>query len=379
MLKVEKVTTYEGFQALDPVWNTLLEQSASNAITLTFEWLSTWWEVFNKDRELYIVVARDGDEVIGIAPLLKRTVLRNGLLPFRRLEFLASGEEEADEICSDYLDFILQGGREGDALTAILQFIREDGDWDEMLLTDVLGESASLDVVKSFCDVRGITVQTVREQIALYLPLDNGFSEVLTQVGSSFRRRIKQDRKTFATYGGQIRIVKHLEDFETAFATLIDLHQVRWTARGKPGVFASEKFTLFHRLLAQKVMGKGWVRFYFALRGGKPFAAIYNFTYNGKAYYYQSGLRLEDSGLISPGVLLQSYAIEDSIKIGLREYDFLKSESGSYKFKWTHRTRSLVQTRLAMPRAKEALYKTTSIFMDGLRSIKKNITNTATS
>src|SRR5262245_56250139 len=137
MLKVEKVTTIEGFRELEAVWDRLLQQSASNSITLTFDWLSTWWEIFGEGRELYILVVRDGEMVIGIAPMGKRLVQHYGLLPFRRLEFLASGEEEADEICSDYLDFILQAGRESEALKAILESIYEAQDWDEILLTDM--------------------------------------------------------------------------------------------------------------------------------------------------------------------------------------------------------------------------------------------------
>src|SRR5438034_8066858 len=137
MLSIEKITTRAGFDQLEPVWNPLLAASESSAVTLTWEWLTTWWDVFGDERELYLLVVRDGVEVIGIAPLLRRMVQHYGWLPYRRIEFLASGEAEADEICSDYLDFIFRRGREADALEAILNYLhRPQADWDEMLLTD---------------------------------------------------------------------------------------------------------------------------------------------------------------------------------------------------------------------------------------------------
>lgn len=383
MLRIETITTSEGLRALEPVWNPLLRESRSDVVTLTFEWLSTWWEVFNEDRELYILLARDGEAVIGIAPLLKRTVQHYGVLPFRRLEFLASGEDEADEICSEYLDFIVKQGREAEVMRAFFEFLREDEDWDEILLSDVMGESASLALLRTLCDAQGTAMQTVKEQTAIYLPLAGNFQQVLQNTSSSFRRKVKQDRRTFAANDGSVQIIKNteagLEAFEKGFATLKRLHQARWTSRGKPGVFASEKFTRFHRLLAPKALRRGWLRLYIAAQQGEAFAAIYNFIYNGRAYYYQSGLQVNAGKLISPGVLLQSFAIEDAIHSGLREYDFLKGEPGSYKSKWADQTRDIVQVRLAQSRTKEALYKTTNRVLDGLRSIKRSLTSTATS
>ncbi|MBI3649762.1 MAG: GNAT family N-acetyltransferase [Acidobacteria bacterium] len=379
-MRIEKVTTREGFQALQPIWNALLEQSASNALSLTYEWLSTWWDVFHQGRELYLLVARDENEVIGIAPLLKRTVQHYGVLPFRRLEFLASGEDEADEICSDYLDFILRRGRESEALDLMLRYLYEnDADWDEILFTDMCGESANLPLIKAFCEDYEINLRQVRDEMAIFLPLPNSFAEVMQNVGGHFRRRIRQDRKAFANYGGAVRVIKKADEFAAGFTALVDLHQGRWTARGNTGVFSSEKFLRFHRRFAQQAMEKDWLRLYLALKDGKPIAATYNFVYKKKVFYYQSGFQLANSGLLSPGVFIQSHSIEDAIREGLTEFDFLKGRPDSYKFKWKPETRSLVQMRLAQSHTKEALYNTTAKFIGGLRNIKRSLKTTAAS
>ncbi len=377
MINVEKITSPAGFAALEPMWNTILQASASNTLTLTYEWLSTWWQIFNEERELYILLARDGDEVIGIAPMLKRTVQRYGLLSFRRLEFLATGEDEADEICSDYVDFIFVRGREAEALGAILQTIHEDPDWDEMLLPEMSAESVNFPLLKTLCQERETKIQTVSEALAIYLPLPGSWEALVQMTGSHFRRGIRQDRKRFAEYGGEIRLIDSDEGFEEAFASLIDLHQARWRERQLPGVFASERFTRFHRQFARLAARRGWLRLYLALKDGKAFAAIYNFLYNNKVHYYQSGVNIEASGLRRPGVLLQSFAIEDAIQQGFSEYDFLKSAAGSYKFRWHPQTRQLVQLRLSQPRAKESLYHTATKVIGGLRSLKRSLKNQA--
>jgi CelD/BcsL family acetyltransferase involved in cellulose biosynthesis len=377
-VRIEKITTREGFAALEPVWNKLLEQSASNTLTLTYEWMTTWWEVFSEGRELYILLALVGNELIGIAPMLKRTVQHYGVLPFRRIEFLASGEDEADEICSDYLDFILKRGREEVALKLILRYIYEkDTDWDEVLLTDMSGDSVNLPFVKAFCEDRGIKVQQVRDEISIFLPLTKKFEEIINDISPSFRRKIRHDRKAFEAYGGVMRLIENQAHFEEGFEALMELHKTRWMSRGGEGVFASEKFTRFHRLFAPKAIQHSWLKLYVACKNDKPIAAIYNFVYNNKVHYYQSGFRQENSGLQSPGVFMQAYAIEDAIQKGFEEFDFLKGREGSYKFRWLPQTRSLVQMRLSQSRTKEVLYHTTSKVIDGLRNIKKSLRNTA--
>ena len=81
MITVQEVTTRTGFEQLEPEWNALLTRSASNNIVLTFEWMSTWWQVFgDRGRQLYILVAREGDNIVGIAPLLRRTIRHYNLL-----------------------------------------------------------------------------------------------------------------------------------------------------------------------------------------------------------------------------------------------------------------------------------------------------------
>jgi CelD/BcsL family acetyltransferase involved in cellulose biosynthesis len=378
-VRIEKITTREGFAALEPVWNRLLEQSASKTLTLTYEWLTTWWEVFSEGRELYILLALVGNELIGIAPMLKRTVQHYGVLPFRRIEFLASGEDEADEICSDYLDFILKRGREEEALKTIFKYMQEeDADWDELLLTDVSGDSPNLPLLKSLCEDSGTRLQAMRDELCVFLQLPDSWDELLKNLKKSFRQKINRDRRAFAANAGELKIIESQEEFEEGFTALVDLHQQRWVSKGMPGVFSSEKFTRFHRLFAPKAIKNAWLKLYVGLKDGEPIAAIYNFAYNNKIHSYQSGFRQDNSDLHSPVVLLRSFAIEDAIGFGCKEYDFLKGREGSYKFEWLPQTRNIVQLRLAQSRTKEALYNTTTKVIDGLRNIKKSLKNTAT-
>jgi len=373
MITVEKVGTREGLERLEPVWNPLLEESSGNTITLTWEWLSTWWDVFSEGRELHVLLAREGGRIVGIAPLTRRTVQRYGLLPFRRLEFLASGEDEADEICSEYLDFIIMRGREAEVLEAFYTFLTgPDEDWDEMLLTDVSGESVSLPLLKRLSEAGGTKYDIQREQTGIYVSLPEKWEEFLGGVSREFRRKIQRDRRVAVELGAELRLIDSFEGFEENFETLIALHQARWTGRGLPGVFSSEKFTRFHRRVAPKLLGRGWANLFILSIGDRPVAALYNFTYAGKMIYYQSGLDPDCGNLHSPGILIRGYAIEKAIRERLTECDFLKGEVTGYKAGYRGELRNIVQLRMARSRSKETVYAATARVIDGLRSLKRS-------
>src|SRR5437867_20023 len=59
-LSIDRISTDIEFTALKEEWNSLLTESGSNEISLTWEWLYTWWKVFRDDsRRLLILAVRD--------------------------------------------------------------------------------------------------------------------------------------------------------------------------------------------------------------------------------------------------------------------------------------------------------------------------------
>ena len=372
MISVEKVTTRADFAALESEWNELLCHSASNAITLTHQWLLTWWDVFGQDRELNLIVVREGELLIGIAPFLRRAVRRFGL-PFRRLEFLASGEDERDEICSDYLDFLLRTEHEEAALGAILDSVLNENDWDEMVLTDIAGESPHLALLQKLTATRGLKMETTREQMCIFVALPATREQLLAGVSGQNRKRIAKDRRTFAQNGARVQKIETLKEWQANFEVLVNLHQSRWISRGEPGSFSSEKFLRFHRELAPRMIAQNWLQLWILWQNDQPLAALYDFVYNRKIFYYQSGMAPENGAIRSPSLLLRDFALEDAIGAGLTECDFLKGEIGSYKFGWGGQTRPIVQVRLARGGAREAVFQRADRLKNDLRPVKRRI------
>ena len=77
-----------------------------------------WWRQFGgiEGRKLCAVAMRDAttNELVALIPLYRRTVMVRRVLPIRRLELLATGEDLAEEICSDYTGAIVASGYEAE-------------------------------------------------------------------------------------------------------------------------------------------------------------------------------------------------------------------------------------------------------------------------
>jgi CelD/BcsL family acetyltransferase involved in cellulose biosynthesis len=87
-------------------------------------------------------------------------------------------------------------------------------------------------------------------------------------------------------------------------------------------VFASTAFRDLHERLIQKSFPQGRIQLLRIDAGDATMAALYNFVYAGKAYFYQSGLRSNADKHLKPGLVAHTCAIEHCQQVGLLEYDF---------------------------------------------------------
>ncbi len=101
-------------ERLRPAWSDLLNRSARPGLSLTPDWLLTWWSVYGplQGRRLRLVLFHDAGRLVGLAPLARRRHWHRGVVLLRRLEWLASGEREGHGLCSNHLNAIAERGAE---------------------------------------------------------------------------------------------------------------------------------------------------------------------------------------------------------------------------------------------------------------------------
>jgi CelD/BcsL family acetyltransferase involved in cellulose biosynthesis len=162
------------------------------------------------------------------------------------------------------------------------------------------------------------------------------------------RYKISNERRKMEKNGGAAVIkVENVDDLPKGFEELSRLHAKRWESRGREGVFSQERFAKFHRGIMPTMLKKGHLELSILSENGVSKAVIYNIIYKNKVYFYQSGVDTADRKT-AYGYVLHSHCIEEAIKKGMAEYDFLLKGAGDdYKDRFSTQSRSVADVYMA--------------------------------
>lgn len=322
-----------GLPDLRDEWNRLLDASRAPALCLRWEWLSTWWDVYrDSGMSPRVLLVRDGGRLVGLAPFYLRVEPCSGLSGVRTLRFLGTGEPEHEEVASEYLDIIAHKGYEGRVARAVWEHLRHREAWDRLVFNDVLEDSLILTSLRRTLAPAGVGMDLERVGVRYSIRLPATWQEYIAMLDEGAARRLPYKRRKIERAGRvEYRRVSAPEDLDRAFEELIRLHALRWQAQGREGVFASPRFTEFHRRLARILLPQGMLGLGLLSLDGTNIAAHYNLRYAGTEYFYQGGNDVGRASRYSPGVVAHVRAIESAILDGLGRYDFMKGGTASYK------------------------------------------------
>ena len=347
--------------ALEPEWDDLLDRSWNQSIFLTWDWMYTWWEVYrDESKELLVITVRgENGKLLCIAPLIKNRYAWKKFLTIRQIRFLGTGENEEDEVCSEYLDFIVDKSLNPELLVRpVIGWIMDQGDWDELYLEQVKNGSC-LDILIGSDLEKGMLVTVRKMGDSYYLPLTTSWEEQLGKMSSNQRYRVRKTLKELQKEGDiELLAAKNREEIDAAYDVLVTLHQKNWIRKGKTGVFESSQFNRFHRKLIEKLNQKNRLFLATLILNGTPLGATYNLVYKNTMLVYQTGIDSEISrsnNKIKPGMATHALAIQSAIARNIAEYDFLIGDQNEYKSQWTTESRSIYKMRFARKNARNYL------------------------
>jgi CelD/BcsL family acetyltransferase involved in cellulose biosynthesis len=338
-MDVQTLTTEAEWLDLDDVWDSMVERCGAS-VFLTMEWLMPWWRHFRRagDR-LAILVARDGDDVIGLAPLTRRRSSAYGLGSVERVGFI--GDNSGD---SEYLDFVIEPGRKKAVLTAFFDAL---GRWDVAELRLLPRSSTSVPALLAVAAEQSwLTAEEGVPGSSVVLP--DTWDGFLATLQPRFRGKVRSLlRRIPEEHDGVFEELAEEADLPDRLASLLELHQRRWRAEGQPGSFASAARRGFYAELSERLLARGWLRFTSLRLGDRWVAHEFSFEHLGRVYYLQQGYDT-DCGKLSVGIALKAHVIREAIARGVREYDFLGGVA-AHKEKWGAQPKQCVHLTLARP------------------------------
>jgi CelD/BcsL family acetyltransferase involved in cellulose biosynthesis len=347
---IEAIETEPALVALRDEWTALLGRAAGPELALTWEWMHTWWSVFGDDsRQLLVLALREDGRLVGLAPLQVRTVRPRPWLPrTRRVEFLATGEPEADAICSDHLGVLAERGRERAVARRLAEHLAGDraGAWDELDLAAMDGDAPATAALADALRAAGLAPVRRHLDVCPYLPLPAAWDGLEAALDARTRGELRRGARRLAERGRpEFSRVTAPAELGGGFDILVELHRRRRAGRGTAGAFDSAAFTAFHRRLLPLALRAGWLELRVLALDGMPVVARYNLRFAGRVHYYQGGMDTAAAPGVSLGLLMDAHCIREAVADRLREFDFLRGAE-PYKRRWTSATRELVALRV---------------------------------
>ncbi len=268
-------------------------------------WLQAWWQHFNSGAELYIRAARDGEEIIGIAPL--------------QVQEGNAAIIGSVDVC-DYLDFIVAPGRESEFFNVLLDDLKSNG-IGHLDLKPLRPDSAVLAHLMGIARDRQYDVSCREEEVSVELGLPATWEEYLAMLSKKQRHEVRRKlRRLWEAADVDFRCIEVNENsgqFMDDFLKLFSL------SREDKANFMTARMESFFRALAEAMAAIGLLRFGVVEVKKQPVAMTIGFDYNNSHYLYNSAYDPQYNYL-SVGLLCKILCLRESIAKGREKWDFLK-------------------------------------------------------
>lgn len=312
-------------------WNQLVEQSQSGTFFMSWEWLDTWLSVYGEIADqLYIILVFDMEsKLVGAVPLyLGRGVNATGTR--QQLRFIGSGEEEWEEVATEYLDVVTLRGIEDKVCQLLFNKLDELGlSWSVFIVENVLENSIFLRKLVPILLGKNYNLVMNQSGQRYRISLPESWSGFEAGLGKSMRRKVRQSKKRILEMEGHK--TEEINNIELGLSELKTLHDERWNKKNMSGAFSSPRFIEFHYQFMSRLLEDGKLRLRRTSIGNNLIAILYNIRFSETESYYQSGFDLQLGSRVRPGIYAHMQAIEVSIDEKVKYYDMMKGSEDSYK------------------------------------------------
>jgi len=328
----------------EPVWRRLLARSNADALFLSWEWQTLWWQCFGGglSAALDIMAFHRGSELVGIAALYRRRVVRRGLVPTNSVQLIGLSWRDPGPMISEYLD-VVAAVEETDAVRrACAQVLMQDGTWTEWVIGLTAAGTEWSAALSGLGARERPYVRHVDGMVSYQADLSRGFAAYLRSLGRSTRRSVWSLRRRLAAQG-QVRFeLLEPEQIDSGFNDLNRLHQLRWQRPAFTGAALQ-----FHSRLARGLTSRGELALSRLRVGGEVVSVLYDIRKGARQYNISLGFNPAFSSKMSLGLVHLGYALEAAADGHVHTYDFLggSGQRSDYKrhLSQTHSTLSCVQ------------------------------------
>ena len=300
------------FDQIEEQWEKLLPTSVTNTVFVTPWWQRIWWNHFGADSQLRIFAVKNGDRLLGVAPMR----LREGVLSFL-----------GDTDLFDYHDFVVARDSEAAFYEALCDHL-VGTEWHTMHLGSLPEGSPTLRHMTRMGGRNGLSVVVLDEDKAPVADLPSSWEEYLASLRRHDRHELRRKLRRLERWDGAQQYTCNSSGMLAD--SMADFFRLLRSSSPDKTTFLTGARERFFLDAASELASRGHFRLYFLEVGGRRVASCICFDYDGAYLLYNSGYD-PDYASLSVGLLNKALCIQEAIERGRVRFEFLR---GSERYKY---------------------------------------------
>ena len=341
------------------LWRDTEARLSNQRLMCSSAWTETWLKHYGSLVPHRFAVAWRGDTCCGMALLTNGVRQFDGPMPLKTWHIGTAGEPDADSVCIEYNALLIGHEDREDFARQLIAWTSSQSDCDENRLD---GFSAADIAPLLAAQPQAVATRKPSHYFDLNAAREANVAPI-ELLGRRTRASLRRSLRQLGQPTGEWANTP--ERAEAMLLELMDLHQARWEALGEPGVYSSRRFREFHLDLVQRLVPLGKMGLYRVASSNGVIGVSQVFLDDNRALLYQGGWAPQ-TGDASPGLVVDYLFMEECLRRGFDQFDFLAGESG-YKRRLSTHEAELVWAVARRPRLKFAV-------LDNLRWIKRTLT-----
>ena len=269
-------------------------------------WAQAWWECFGDGEPDLLSLRRDG-EAVGVAPLMIRGDTAHVI-----------GDAEV----SDHLDVVAAPGAGGAVLATLRRHLLARGVRRLELLRVRPDSTAALELVPAARRM-GLALEFAPRDVVMELALPGSWDEYLAARDGKQRHELRRKLRRLGEAGDwRLRPARTTAETGDALSAFIRLFRLNRPDKAR---FMTPRREAYFRALAAGLAADGRLRMLALELDGATAAVAFCVEHGQRMYLYNNAYDARFRSL-SAGLLSKALGIRESIRAGLRVFDFLRGD-----------------------------------------------------
>lgn len=293
------------------LWRGIEAAAGERPFACGWDWTETWLEHYGDIVEHRFALGERAGSARAVALVTVSAGSSLSWLRPRTLRVGTAGEPRADTVWVEHNGLLALPGERDAFAAALMAKLRRLRGWDRLELDGFLPDHA-----RALQRAEPRLMLSFQQTPVAELSPDQ---DVVERLPSSARRRARQTMSRFGEL--ELEWAAHTDPALAILDELAVLHGERHRAAGRPGAFASARFSAFHRALIRRLGDRAaLVRI---RRGGETVGCLYGLVDRRRMLFYQSGLRRYEDNKLRAGTAVHVMFMRACTERGFRTYDFL--------------------------------------------------------